>query len=94
MLRTMVLTGLLLIMGGGAAAETCLQGNCQDGRGTFQWDDGSKFAGSFVNGTPDGAGIYTDPNGRDFNVTYRDGKPISRPNPAHHHPRPKDSLLQ
>jgi len=89
MVRIILLSALLLILGGMATAQTCLRGNCQDGNGTIQWDDRAKFTGTFVNGTPDGAGIYTDPSGRDFNVTYRDGKPVSQPNPAHH-PRPKN----
>lgn len=85
--RVIILTGWLLLMSGVAFAGTCQEGNCQDGSGTFRWDDGSKFKGNFTNGAPDGEGIYTDPNGRDYTVTYQDGKPISRPNPARH-PRP------
>lgn len=80
--KIIFLTGLLLLSAGAVVAETCLEGNCRDGSGTFQWDDGSRFTGSFVNGAPEGQGIYTDPNGRDYMVTYKDGKPVSRPNPA------------
>jgi len=87
--KIIVLTGLLLLLGGVAFAETCLEGNCQDGTGTFQWDDGSKFTGNFVNGAPDGAGIYTDPNGQDYYETFKDGQSISQP--KHRRPRRNSS---
>jgi hypothetical protein len=80
--------GCLLLLGNIAFAGTCLEGNCQDGSGTYQWDDGSKFTGNFVNGLPDGQGIYTAPNGTYKVVLYKDGKLLTRPNPAHH-PRRK-----
>lgn len=68
---------LLLLIGKIAVAGTCLEGDCQDGRGTFQWNDGSKFSGSFVRNDPDGEGIYTDPDGNEFHVTYQEGRPVS-----------------
>lgn len=91
--KIIILTGWLLLLAGVAFAETCLEGNCQDGSGTFQWDDGTKFTGNFVNGTPDGTGIYIDLNGNEFTVTYKDGQPIKRIRRVHHHtpkskPRP------
>lgn len=76
--------GWLLLLGGTAWAESCLEGNCKDGHGTFQWDDGSKFTGNFVNGAPDGQGLYTDPSGREYIVTYQDGQPLP---PKHRRPR-------
>ncbi len=77
--RIVIFTGLLLLWGGVAFAGTCLVGNCQDGSGTFQWDDGSKFTGNFVNGVPDGEGVFTDITGIDHNMTYKDGQPVKRP---------------
>ena len=61
---------------------TCLAGDCQDGTGTFQWNDGTKFTGSFIKGVPDGDGLYVDGTGREFTVTFIDGKPL----PPRKHP--------
>ncbi len=41
----------------------CIIGNCQDGRGTFAYVDGSKYEGTFVNGKLDGHGKWHYPNG-------------------------------
>lgn len=86
--KVIILTGWLLLIAGVATAGTCLEGDCRNGSGTFQWDDGSKFTGNFVNSAPEGVGIYTDPNGRAYTVTYKDGHPISRPKRPH--PRRSD----
>jgi len=68
---------LLLLVGKVAWAGNCLEGNCVDGRGTFQWNDGSKFSGGFVSSDPNGEGIYTDPDGNEFHVTYQEGRPVA-----------------
>jgi len=75
--RIIILTGLLLLMAGMATAGTCLEGNCQNGYGIFQWNDGSRFTGNFAVADPDGEGIYSDPDGNEFHVTYQDGHPVA-----------------
>jgi len=77
MSRIIVLAGLLLLIGGVAMAGTCLEGDCQNGAGTFQWNDGSKFIGHFAVGDPNGEGIYIDPDGNEYHVTYQDGRPVA-----------------
>lgn len=73
-----IMTGLFLLMGGGVAmAGSCLEGDCQNGIGTYQWNDGSKFTGRFAVADPDGEGIYTDADGNEFHVTYQDGRPVA-----------------
>jgi hypothetical protein len=72
-----LVAGLLLILGGAAVAGTCLEGDCQNGIGVFQWNDGSKFSGHFAVGDPDGEGVYSDPDGNDYHVTYQDGRPVA-----------------
>lgn len=74
--RSMILAAILLLVGEVAGAGSCLEGDCQDGGGTFQWNDGSKFSGSFVGGDPSGEGIYTDPDGKEYHVTYQEGRPV------------------
>lgn len=75
--RIIILTALLLTMGGVAMAGSCLEGDCQNGIGTYQWNDGSKFTGRFAVADPDGEGIYTDADGNEFHVTYQDGRPVA-----------------
>lgn len=41
----------------------CLRGNCQDGKGSYAYPDGSRYEGSFRAGKPDGDGVFHYPNG-------------------------------
>lgn len=41
----------------------CLQGNCQNGTGTYAYPDGSRYEGLFRAGKPDGEGVFFYPNG-------------------------------
>jgi len=76
--RSIILAaGLLLLIGKVALAGNCLEGNCKNGHGTFQWNDGSKFSGPFASNDPNGEGIYTDPDGNEFHVTYQEGRPVA-----------------
>lgn len=75
--RGIILASLWLLVAAAAEAGTCLEGDCQNGVGTFQWNDGSKFTGNFAVGDPDGQGTYTDPDGNEYRVTYQDGRPVA-----------------
>jgi len=77
MFRSISLAAVLLLIGKFAVAGSCLEGNCLDGRGIFQWNDGSKFEGGFASSDPNGEGIYTDPDGNEYHVTYQEGRPVS-----------------
>ena len=33
-------------------------GDCQDGEGVYEWADGGRYEGSFVNGSKNGKGKY------------------------------------
>ena len=41
----------------------CLQGNCQNGTGSYAYADGSRYEGGFRAGKPDGQGVFYYPNG-------------------------------
>ena len=43
-----------------------LKGNCHRGHGTFEWDNGSFFEGSWVEGLPNGYGDFYYENGDRF----------------------------
>jgi hypothetical protein len=51
----------------------CISGNCDDGRGTFAYPNGSKYEGTFKDGQPNGSGIYTYPNGEKYVGIFRNG---------------------
>lgn len=48
----------------------CLSGNCQNGKGLFQLDNGAKYSGEFQNGTIHGQGILTFSNGDKYLGTF------------------------
>lgn len=52
----------------------CVQGNCQNGRGTYVWNDGDRYVGQYRNGKRNGFGTYFFKNGDRFMGKYRDGK--------------------
>ena len=41
----------------------CIEGNCENGQGTFTWPDGKKYVGEFKNDKMDGQGTLTWPDG-------------------------------
>ena len=56
----------------------CIQGNCQNGYGTFSYKSGAKYMGDFKNGKIQGQGILHFSNGDKYigqwNNQYRDGQ--------------------
>jgi hypothetical protein len=49
------------------ASAQCLEGDCQNGRGIFQFDTGNKYAGDFRKGYPHGKGAVYFINGNRYN---------------------------
>jgi hypothetical protein len=56
------------------AANTCLQGNCYNGHGTYKWDSGNQYTGTFKNGYRDGEGVFIFANGDKYIGEYKSGK--------------------
>lgn len=57
-----------------AAIEGCLQGDCQNGNGTYQWASGNKYTGSFKNGRRDGQGVFIFTNGDKYIGEFKQSK--------------------
>lgn len=51
----------------------CISGNCQDGSGTYTFENGSKYVGGFVNGNFNGRGTYYFENNDKYMGEYKDG---------------------
>jgi hypothetical protein len=56
------------------AANTCLQGNCYNGHGTYKWESGNQYTGTFKNGLRDGEGVFIFTNGDKYIGEYKAGK--------------------
>lgn len=56
-----------------AAAQTCTDGDCDNGWGTYAWPGGHSYTGFFQNSTRTGYGTYTYPNGDSYAGEWDDG---------------------
>ena len=62
-----------LFLTGSAYAE-CIQGNCQNGQGTFIKKGEYQYVGQFKDGKFHGQGTGTFPNGEKYVGEFKDGK--------------------
>lgn len=51
----------------------CLEGNCQNGRGTYQFDNGNKYVGDFKKSMMNGKGTMYFTNGNRYNGDWEGG---------------------
>ena len=52
----------------------CIEGDCNNGYGTYTWADGSKYVGEHKDGKGHGQGTYTWADGDKYVGEYKDGK--------------------
>jgi hypothetical protein len=52
----------------------CIKGNCFKGHGTFQWENGDMYIGSWVNDLPNGQGKFIWENGDHYMGNFEEGK--------------------
>jgi hypothetical protein len=56
-----------------SAAAQCLEGDCQNGRGLYQFENGNKYNGEFKRGFMHGSGAIVFANGNKYNGDWREG---------------------
>jgi len=63
-----------------ALSQNCLEGNCENGQGTLEFENGLKYVGQFKDGAYHGIGICYWPNGERYEGEWRNGKPHGKGN--------------
>lgn len=56
-----------------SATAQCLEGDCQNGRGIYQFENGNKYGGEFKRGFMHGSGAIVFANGNKYNGDWREG---------------------
>ena len=54
----------------------CIEGDCNNGYGTFTWTDGAKYVGEFKGGLQHGQGTYITTDGAKYVGKFKDGQLI------------------
>ena len=52
----------------------CIEGNCTNGQGIYNWPSGEKYVGEFKAQKRSGQGTYTWPNGQKYVGDFKDDK--------------------
>ena len=56
--KSSAVTFAVMILWATTLSAGCISGNCFNGKGTFVYNDGSKYTGTFTKGKPNGTGTY------------------------------------
>ena len=64
----------LVLMFCNVGFAACIEGDCNNGYGTFTWSDGSKYVGEWKNSKEHGQGTYTYASGSKYVGEHKDGK--------------------
>ncbi|MBK9254779.1 MAG: caspase family protein [Saprospiraceae bacterium] len=62
-----------LFFGINSLSANCLKGNCNNGKGTYLFSDGSKYTGSFSNGSLHGYGLLIQQDGSVYTGDFKNG---------------------
>lgn len=53
----------------------CTSGNCKNGSGTFEYKNGDRYVGDFVNSKPEGNGLFINTKKESISGEFKNGKP-------------------
>jgi hypothetical protein len=67
-------TAILIFAAAVPAGAQCIQGNCKNGHGVYQWAKGARYEGEFKDGDFHGQGTYTWPDGKKFTGAFKNNK--------------------
>ena len=67
-------TFLLFSFSPSLSFSDCVEGDCQNGEGTYTYSDGDKYVGEFKNGLPNGQGIEISSDGSKYVGGFKDGE--------------------
>jgi hypothetical protein len=54
--------------------QGCIEGNCQNGDGTYLFPSGARYTGQFANGRYNGRGTYVFPEGRHYEGEFKNNR--------------------
>ena len=57
----------------GKTPPACMKGDCDNGFGTYAWENGDIYVGEFKDGYSHGQGTYTRANGDKYSGEHKDG---------------------
>ena len=73
-MKKLFLYVFLALMFSNAGFAECIEGDCNNGYGTFTWTDGAKYVGEFKEGSMHGRGTYITTDGSTYTGEFKDGK--------------------
>ena len=73
-LATIVLTGILIPSVSAGIDGKCIEGDCQNGKGTWELPNGSKYVGQWKNGEYHGLGKLTFRDGSIYEGQWKENK--------------------
>ena len=64
---------ILLVFLPSISVGECIEGNCQNGQGTFTYSDDLQYKGEWKDGRKHGQGTFTYPDGRRYEGEWKKG---------------------